>query len=186
MIVDGPLFPTPHPVFHHLQCGKAGRTWNPSSCEHHVIGKWQKLGYSVLYIVQTTTWSILLVATISYLCFSYCSESHIKPFLPSFLCDIAQRKLTRPTLTFLHCKQQKAGRKLGTRLFGTNLSEPHTSVIALCMFVCLLACLWLLTLNFKWAHLTEPSRNFTSQLLTWDSCCTISITTVRSKCQALL
>ena len=41
-------------------------------------------------------------------------------------------------------------------IIGTSLSGPHTSVtafhICVCLFACLLACLWPYTANFKWAH----------------------------------
>ena len=60
--VWGSLVPRPRPAFHRLQYGKARRAWYLFSCEHDIIGKWQKFSEQtgcVLRIVQLTTRSTL-------------------------------------------------------------------------------------------------------------------------------
>ena len=52
-----------------------------------------------------------------------------------------------------------------TAVIGASLSEPHTSVTALCTHVCMLVCLDRpLIINFKWPHLNI------SRWLTWQMC----------------
>ena len=66
----------------------------------------------------------------------------------------SQREMSRWTKFDFLGLFPKSGKNARLVIIGTSLSEPHTSVTALCMcVVCMLACLWQYTVNFKWACL---------------------------------